>query len=144
MFSISAASSASASSRSRTSAGIVSRPASRAARQRRSPATSSNVPPGDGPDEHRLQHPALAQRARQRLQRRVVEDAARLLGVGDDHVDRQRAQVVGTGRALAGHGEDRPEPAAHPAAGRAHEAIPARTTSLASSKYASEPAQWGS
>ena len=48
MFSISASSSASASSRGRTSAGIASRPAICAARQRRSPATSSYVPPAFG------------------------------------------------------------------------------------------------
>jgi hypothetical protein len=48
MFSISASSSDSASPCGRTSAGMRSNPAMRAARQRRSPAISSYVPPATG------------------------------------------------------------------------------------------------
>ena len=100
---------------------------------------------GDRPHEHRLQHAALAQRAGERLERGVVERPPRLPGVRRDELDgehragpRARApRPPETARIAA-------EAAAHAALRRAHDAAPARTTSLASSKYASEPAQCGS
>ena len=145
MFSISAASSASASSRSRTSAGIVSRPAICAARQRRSPATSSYVPPATGRTStgcstpRSRSEPASASSAASSKERRGC------LGLGTMSSTGSVAQVVaGGGRRSAGDREDLRQAAAHAARGRAHVAAPARTTSLANSKYASAPAQCGS
>ena len=100
-------------------------------------------PAGHGPDQHRLQDPALAQRTGERLQRAVVEHTAGLLGVGRDQLDGDHPQILELRPASARDGEDRRQAAAHAALRRAHDA-PARTTSLASSKYASDPAQWGS
>src|SRR5205085_1534222 len=67
-----------------------------------------------------------------------------LLGVRDDQVEGHHPQVLELGATAAGDREDRGEAATHPALRRAHDAAPARTTSLASSKYASDPAQCGS
>src|SRR5262249_5287778 len=47
-----------------------------------------------GPHEHRLQHPSLAERACERLQRLLIEATTRLGGTGRDRRDRQLAQFL--------------------------------------------------
>ena len=92
MFSISASSSDPAwSSASSTSAGIVASPASCGS----APAALAGdelVPVVDRPHDHRLQHPSLADRVRQRGQRRLVEALARLSRVRMDLAERDVAK----------------------------------------------------
>ena len=79
-FSTMAISSTSTSLSSRTTAGIVCRPARCAARQRRSPATISNLPPCNRAHQDRLQHAVRADRVgefvRVRLRRNACAAAA--------------------------------------------------------------------
>ena len=68
-------------------------------------AGHQRIPIAERTDDDRLQHPALADRVRQRRERRLVKPPPRLVGVGVDDVDRDhpqpsrhRAVVVFAGR----------------------------------------------
>ena len=91
-------SSAVSSSSSSTSAGIVSRPASFDARQRRSPATSWIAVAAERPDEDRLEDAVLADRRGELVERVGVEDRPRLLRVRLDVVDGDDADTDGADR----------------------------------------------
>ena len=101
-------------------------------------------PAGDRADEHGLQHAALGQRVRQRLQRRLVEGAA-AAGAGSGAISSTGIWRRSPGRRArvrvrrGGRRQDRRQAAAHAA-----RAQPRAATSFASSKYASDPAQCGS
>ena len=95
-----AISSAVSSSISSMSAGIVSSPACRDARQRRSPAMSWYGVRSERPDEDRLEDAVLADRGGQLVERRLVEDQPRLLGVRLDVVDRDDADADRPRRAV--------------------------------------------
>ena len=116
MFSISASSSDSASSRTRTSAGIVSSPASCAARQRRSPAISSNRPSSDGRTSTGWSTPRELHR-RRRDRRACRRRSARRgwRGLGEIELDRDLAELLDAAVVVRRHGHDRREPAAHAA-----------------------------
>ena len=81
---------------SRTMAGMLSRPTAWAARQRRSPMTSSYFSPSSCANHDRLEEADLLDGGLQLLQRLLVEDVPGLLRVRHDRVDRDLGEP-GTG-----------------------------------------------
>ena len=143
MFSISASSSDAASSCGRTTAGTVLEPGE----LRGAPAALAGDqlvrPPGIGRTSTGCRTPRSGSELGQRAQRLLVEALARLARVGRDQLDRDLAQLARSRgrRRVAARPRRRGSPRGR---GPCRDAQPRAATSLASSKYASEPAQCGS
>ena len=99
---------------------------------------------GDRPHEHGLQHAALAQRAGERSSAASSKTRRGCSGFGAISSTGIIAQVLGSGPRPPDTARIAARPRPMPRCGGLTSDAPARTTSLASSKYASEPAQCGS